>query len=227
MPRFCPNCGAAVPEVGNFCPKCGKALVAAPAPPPVQQAPSVQYAQPAQPQPQPQPAQYSQPAPSAPQPQPQPQYAPPAPGFRLDKQTLLSQAPNALNRPDQPWYVSVEGDSLVARWKWMDAYFFSPHEVNDETRNYTFTVNLSDKGTWKELDTTDNKSKHVSFGPGGLSLGGSTSTFKGKTNQKSFTFGAGKDKVTDEVGLISFKFDTTAVKQPIRNYLAANGWQKG
>jgi len=61
---------------------------------------------------------------------------------------------------------------------------------------------------------------------GKLSFGSSSNSFKGKTNQKSFQFGAGKDKQTGETGMISAKFDTTKVKQPIRDYLTNCGWKK-
>jgi len=62
-----------------------------------------------------------------------------------EKEKVLAQAPEALNKPDQPWEATVEGDSIVARWKWMDATFFSAHSVTDETRAYTFTVTLDGK----------------------------------------------------------------------------------
>jgi len=142
------------------------------------------------------------------------------------KDQVLYEVPTVLNRPDQPWIVTVEGDAIVARWKWMDAMFFAPNELNDETRNYTFTVTLNDKGKYKELDQTEQKSTSVGVGGGGLSFGTSSSSFKGKTTQKSFEFGLGKDKQTGEVGFIGFKFDTTLVKNQIRGYLESNGWKK-
>ena len=144
----------------------------------------------------------------------------------MDKQQVLYGAQNALNRPDQPWYVAVEGDAIVARWKWMDAVFFSPHEVNDETRDYTFRAVLNDKGKWKELDHTEEKSSGVRMEGGNLKFGGSSNSFAGKTTQKSFTFGSGVDKQTGQAGLIGFKFDTSYVKEPIRAYLTNCGWKK-
>jgi len=108
----------------------------------------------------------------------------------------------------------------------MDATFFSPHEINDETRQFTFTVTLTDKGTWKELDRTEKKSSGFKMSGGKLSFGSSSSSFIGKTNQKSYQFGVGKNNQTGEAGIVGFKFNTTAVKQPIRDYLTANGWRK-
>ncbi len=143
-----------------------------------------------------------------------------------EKQAVLANAPGALNRPDQPWEVTIEDDSIVARWKWMDATFFAPHEINDETKQFTFTVTLDGKGKYKELDKTENKSAGVKMSGGKVSFGGSSSTFIGKTNQKSIQFGAGKNNQTGQAGIVSFKFDTTAVKQPVRDYLASCGWKK-
>jgi hypothetical protein len=144
----------------------------------------------------------------------------------VEKQQVLNDAPNVLNRPDQPWQVTVEGDSIVARWKWMDATFFAPNEVSDETRDYTFTVTLTDKGKWKELDKSEQKSSGVSMSGGTLSFGSSSSSFKGKQTTKSFEFGMGKNNQTGEVGLVGFKFDTSIVKKAVRDYLTNCGWKK-
>jgi hypothetical protein len=144
----------------------------------------------------------------------------------MDKQLVISQAPEVLNRADQPWEVTVEGDSIIARWKWMDATFFSPAEVNNQVKEYTFTVTLGNKGKWKEIDKTEQKSSGVSMSGGKLSLGSSSNTFKGNTNRKSISFGTGKNNETGEVGLITFKFDTSVVKNPIRSYLESCGWKK-
>jgi len=143
-----------------------------------------------------------------------------------EKQVVLANAPAALNRADRPWGVTVEGDSIIARWKWMDATFFAPHEISDETKQFTFIVSLTDKRTWKELDKTENKTSGVKMSGGKLSFGSSSSSFSGKSNQKSFSFGAGKNNQTGEVGIIGFKFNTTDVKQPVRDYLTACGWKQ-
>jgi len=61
---------------------------------------------------------------------------------------------------------------------------------------------------------------------GKLSFGSSSNSFMGKTNQKSFQFGLGKNNQTGEAGVIGFKFNTTDVKQPVREYLISCGWNK-
>ena len=143
-----------------------------------------------------------------------------------DKQSMLFHAPNMLNREDIPWEVSVEGDTIVARWKWMNALWFAPHEITDEVKQYSFAVTLSDKGTYKELDTTEQKAKSISAGDGKIGFGTSSNAFKGKQNQKSFNLGLGRNNDTGKVGFIAFKYNTTQVKDQIRGYLETNGWKK-
>ena len=237
---FCSNCGVQIREGSKFCVGCGAPVSAgsgtpAPAQPvyaqqplppqPFQQAAQQPQYIPAQPQ---QPAyQPQQPVYQPQQPVYQPQYAPPQDMSAMsEKQAVLFNAPGALNRADRPWEVIVEGDSIIARWKWMDATYFAPHEINDETRQFTFIVTLTDKRTWKELDKTENKSSGVKMSGGKLSFGSSSNSFTGKSNQKSFSFGVGKDNQTGEVGVIGFKFNTTDVKQPVRDYLTACGWKQ-
>jgi hypothetical protein len=143
-----------------------------------------------------------------------------------NKQQVLQGAATALNKPDQPWEVTVEGDSIVARWKWMDAAFFSPTQITNEVKEFSFTVTLKDNGKYKEIDKTAQQSAGVSAGGGKVGFGGSSSTFIGKTNQKSISFGVGKNNQTGEVGIVGFKFNTTDVKKPVRDYLASCGWKK-
>ena len=230
---FCSNCGAKIREGSRFCGGCGTPVsVGAGTPAPAQPV----YAQ-QSPPPQPvqcaaQQSQYVPPQPQQPgfqpqQPAYQPQYAQQQGAYAMsEKQTVLANAPGALNRPDRPWEVTVEGDSIVARWKWMDATFFAPHEISDETRQFTFVVSLTDKRTWKEIDKTESKTSGVKMSGGKLSFGSSSSSFSGKSNQKSFSLGLGKDNQTGEAGIIKFKFNTTDVKKPVRDYLTACGWKQ-
>ena len=212
MGSFCSECGRPITPGAKFCGGCGT---------PVDAGMGANVAA----------QQQAAPAPPIDQQQtetaPPPQYVQQQGAAALtEKQAVLANAPGALNRPDRPWEVAIEGDSIVARWKWMDAAFFSPHEISDETKQFTFIVTLTDKRTWKELDATENKTGGVKMSGGKLSFGASSNKFMGKTNQKSFQFGLGKDNQTGEVGLIGFKFNTTDVKQPVRDYLTACGWKQ-
>lgn len=141
-----------------------------------------------------------------------------------EKQKVLQETEKFLNKQEQPWKVIVEGDSIIATWKWMDATFFSEREVSDEEKEYKFIVTLKDNGKWKETDQSKEKTSNIDFKDGKISFG--TSSFIGNSTQKSFTIGLGKNKDTGETGIIKFKFDTKIMKEPIRQYLASNGWKK-
>jgi len=143
-----------------------------------------------------------------------------------DKMTVLAHAAEQLNRPDEPWFVTVQGDSIVAQWKWMDAAWFAPGSVTSDVQSFTYTVTLKDGGKYKELDTSESKSSGVSLSGGTLSFGTSGSTFKGKQMGKSFQFGTGQDRNTGQTGFISVQFDTERVKKPVRAYLEACGYKK-
>jgi hypothetical protein len=198
MAKFCSECGAKIEPGVKFCSECGAKLDA----PAAAAAPQ-------------------RPAPVQQQPQSQ------SSANLSEKERVLRDAPGALNKANQPWQVRVEGDSIIATWKWMDATFFGPTEVNQETRDYAFTVTLTDKKTWSEKDKSQESSSKAKIGAGGkLSLGTSSSTFIGKQSKKSFELGAGKNNQTGEVGIIKFKFDTKDVKEPVRAYLTHCGWKK-
>jgi hypothetical protein len=142
----------------------------------------------------------------------------------MPKAQTLYEATLVLNRPDMPFQYSVQGDAIVGYWKWMDAAFFAPQAVTDEIREYSFTCTLDDDGTYKETDHVKTGSAGLDVSGGKLSFGGGTSTFKGKTSQKSFSIGIGHDRNTGETGLITAQFDTTRVKTPLRTFLAQRGW---
>jgi len=135
----------------------------------------------------------------------------------VPKEQVLAGAMNALNRPEQPWMVTVEGDAIVARWVL---------QLQEGNKDYSFTVRLDDKGKWREQDTDQVKETGVKLTGSGLSIGTSKNSFKGKTTQKSFEFGAKKNEQTGQTELGVSVFDTNLVKQPVRDYLTSCGWKK-
>lgn len=141
-----------------------------------------------------------------------------------EKEKVLREAENVLNQQEQPWSIVIEGDSIIATWKWMDATFFSTAEVSDEQKKYKFIVTLKDNGKWKEIEQSQEKKASTNWKNGTISFG--TSGFIGNSVQKSITIGLGKDKETGKNGMMKFKFDTEIVKQPIRQYLTNCGWKK-
>ncbi|MDL2300015.1 hypothetical protein LJC01_00010 [Clostridiaceae bacterium OttesenSCG-928-D20] len=128
-----------------------------------------------------------------------------------DKNKVLADAPLTLNQAEQPWEVKVEGDSIVANWKWQGAAFVVTHA----TKDFTFIVTLNDKGKWKEremLGETSRQGKSVTLG---------------KTSQKSIEFSIGKKKDDGKAGINEISsMDTGTIKRAVRDYLTSCGWKK-
>ena len=61
---------------------------------------------------------------------------------------------------------------------------------------------------------------------GKLSFNKDISFSKGKTYQKSISFGIGQDKKSGKVGIVESKLDTSIIKKSIRDYLKQCGWKK-
>lgn len=144
----------------------------------------------------------------------------------LEKEKVLENATKALNKEDQPWEVTVEGEKIIASWKWMDATFFSAKEVDNEIKSYKCIISFGKDGKYKETDYTSTKSNYVKYQDGKLKIGHSESAFKGKVMQKSFNMGVGKDNKTGNVGIITHKFSTSIIKKAIKEYMEECGWKK-
>ena len=140
----------------------------------------------------------------------------------VEKQKLLKDAMVVLNNDNQPWKVIIEGDSIIAKWKWEDARFFSATGLTESVKNFTFKVTLDDNGKWHEMDIVDEKKTKIDLSSGKMSF--ENSFFNGKTSRKTITIGVGQNKETGEVGVVKSNFDTSIIKEPIRNYLKKCGW---
>lgn len=127
----------------------------------------------------------------------------------------------SLNQPGQPFIYSVEGSSIVGRWRWQDQTLFAPQSVTDEVREFTYIVDLNQDGTYKEH--TQESSSTRKAGAGGI--GFEKTGFVGNSSKKSFSIGIGKDKNTGDVGVVKASLDTDMIKRPLRDYLAQQGWK--
>ena len=68
------------------------------------------------------------------------------------------------------------------------------------------------------------KEKNINFGEGKLEFG--SSNFSGHTAGKSITIGFGKNNDSNESGIVKFKYDTSIIKNEIKNYLQECGYKK-
>ena len=139
------------------------------------------------------------------------------------KEEILANIANDLGISEKNWTISIEGDQIIAYWKWKDGIYFSAESITDEVREYKFIVTLLDNGKWKESDVTKDTTKEMNLSGGSFSFG--KSFFAGNKTEKSFEFELGK-KRDDSFGVQKTTFDTELIKQPIRDYLKLCGWKK-
>ncbi len=140
------------------------------------------------------------------------------------KEEILANIFNDLNINEKNWTISIDGNQIIAYWKWKDGIFFSPDSITDEVKEYKFIVTLLDNGKWKETDVTNNTSEGISLSSGKASF--NKSFFVGNKKEKSFEISFGKKRDEDNIGIQKITFDTDLIKQPIRNYLKQCGWKK-
>lgn len=139
------------------------------------------------------------------------------------REEILANIANDLNGNDKKYVIYVNGNEIIAQWKWMDGVFFSPSSITDAVKVYKFIVTLLDGGKWKELDIASETSKGFSL-LGGLTF--SKSGFIGHMKKKSFDLRFGKNRGEDGIKLQKTIFDTDLIKKPIRDYLKQCGWKK-
>ncbi|MBR5239016.1 MAG: hypothetical protein IKW04_00380 [Clostridia bacterium] len=141
--------------------------------------------------------------------------------MKMTKEQLF-EAALALNGDDKKYQITVEGDTIVTRVKWMDATFFSPDAITTEMQEFEYRVRIVSNGKYTELDKSVSKKK--SAGRGGVDM--NKSVFVGKQVSFSKTIGVGKDHQTGETGIISNTFYSEEYKAPVRNLLKEFGYKK-
>ena len=128
-----------------------------------------------------------------------------------------------LNNDNNPFAYSVENNQIVGKWKITDSRWFAPGSITDREEKYELRVTLNDDGTFKPTETKDESAFQVSIN--GVSA--SKSTFKGHSTQKSARFGIGGEKDgSNGIGVNSYSFDTSKIKDPLYTYLESQGWKK-
>lgn len=140
------------------------------------------------------------------------------------KEEILANIANDLNVNERDWTIDIVGNQIVAYWKWKDVTYLSMKHISGETGEFKFIVTLLDDGTWTESTVSDEEEKGAHFFKGTLEFNKSISI--GNETKKHFEFGFGKKKDEGEYKFQKTTFNSTNIKQPIREYLEQCGWRK-
>ena len=134
----------------------------------------------------------------------------------------LFEAALALNGDDKKYVITVEENKIVTRVKWMDAVFFSPASISDEMREFEYTVEINDDGTYSDIE------KHTASDKGlnrkGLNFNKSVQVGHTKTYHRTIGFGVNKE--TGELGIIDNVFNSEEYKDPVRTLIRNSGYKR-
>ncbi|WP_243226442.1 hypothetical protein [Microbacterium sp. CIAB417] len=135
-----------------------------------------------------------------------------------------------LNSPDSPFVFRAVGDRIQGAWDVAHVQYAALLGAGQIDDAYAIEVTLDeDEGTFDtdETQTTSKTSGGLST-DGSFHFGGSTSTFTGKQSRMTRSFVVGTRVTTPEGDGTSagWSFDTDRIKQPLFDFLAANGWEK-
>ena len=115
-----------------------------------------------------------------------------------------------------------EGIFVVAKWKWMDATYFSGISITNEIKDFAVYVKLEPKGDYIWFDSKEEY--NLSVNPNNISS--EASSFYGKTWSYHKEIVLGKDNQLNKTGLVSFTLNTKSIHQPIEEWLYKNGYKK-
>jgi hypothetical protein len=143
---------------------------------------------------------------------------------------LLTEVPT-LNDPKQPFTYAVEGETVVGTWNIVSAEYLDllGKEAGKIDKDYSITISFDEKRD--KFDFTerrvDSSSEVGVTADGGLGFSTEKSFFKGKSTSKEFSFTFGDaNKTKDGVSpVLSYKFETKMIKDPLFDFLRQHGWK--
>jgi hypothetical protein len=143
---------------------------------------------------------------------------------------LLTEVPT-INDPKQPFSYAVDGDTIVGTWNIVSAKYLDliGARVGKIDKDYSITVQFNEKrNAFDFVEKRVDSSGSVGIAPDGdLKIGAEKSFFKGKSSSKEFSFTFGDvNKTKDGLSpILSYKFETKMIKDPLFDFLKKNGWK--
>lgn len=139
----------------------------------------------------------------------------------LPKETVLNNCITDLNNEKEPWIITVENDSIVAKINWKDTTNLSFTGITKDMENFEYRLTLNDDHTYSETMITS--SGTTTFGP--TTYSADRSFFIGTSLRHFESFEIGIDNKTGEKGVIKTKFSTDEIRDKIRYYVEERGFK--
>ena len=141
----------------------------------------------------------------------------------MTKTMIFQNALQHFNTGAYPFVAKIEDDKLVLTWDWKNALIVGlDASIKNEHAYFKCVVDIIDDKKYKITDISESSSQ--SAGVGGI-------TFK-----KEFRMGSqvgmhkeialGKNKNTNEKGVVTFDFNTKRIHEPLKEFLENCGLKK-
>ena len=135
---------------------------------------------------------------------------------------VLNNAINDLVKEGEPWEITTEGNSIIARINWKNTTNLSLDGITKEVQNFEYRVNLFDD--YKYTEGTESTSDTASIGPGGASM--EHGKFYGLELKDVRTIEFGVNHNTGEEGIIKTNFSTDEIRDRVRQYVEERGYKR-
>ncbi|MGY1619388.1 hypothetical protein ACI797_21825 [Geodermatophilus sp. SYSU D00691] len=133
-----------------------------------------------------------------------------------------------LNPPGQPFRYTAQGDTIVGTWDIADVTYQGLLSAGTIDKDYAITVTLDEgSGTYEFTERKTESESDVRFRDGKMEFGGQKEFFKGRSVGKQWGGGISLRATShgQEGHTWSYEFETSRIKQPLFDLLAAAGWE--
>ncbi len=121
----------------------------------------------------------------------------------------------------------VNGDQyVVARWKWMDAAYFTGVSVTKEIQEFAVYYKLEPDGKYRYFDSADNLIARAGMADGRRGASVAAEAFYGKRIEYKKTVVLGKNNLNGKEGLVGFVLKSGSIHKPVKEWLEKNGYKK-
>jgi hypothetical protein len=145
---------------------------------------------------------------------------------------LLAAVPSIAD-PQEPFVLTVDGDTIVGSWDIVKATTLYPLGLDLEhvDQDYRLTVTFdTDRQTYDFEEHQTSTTGRAGIDGDTLRLGGRKEFFRGKSSSKQFHWEIGGIRKDDDGDLtaapLTYSFETSRIKEPLFSFLEQHGWHR-
>ena len=136
------------------------------------------------------------------------------------------------NSQDLPYKMEIVNEGIsgdqyvVARWKWMDATYFTGVSITKEIQEFAVYYKLEADGRYRYFDSADNLIARTGMADGRRGASVAAEAFYGKRIEYKKTVVLGRNNLDGKEGLVGFVLNSKSIHKPVKEWLEKNGYKK-